>query len=64
MGLRLFSYEIRHFNMAFKQNNSNNTIKHFKHGYKWHIMKLDESLSKLHVYIILNRCTICELLDA
>ena len=30
--LRLFSYEINHFSMAFKQNKYKQHVKHLKHG--------------------------------
>ena len=49
MELRLFSYEIKYFNMLFMQINSNSTFRHFKHGRKQHIMKVHEILSILHI---------------
>ena len=44
--LWLFSFEIKHFNMEFMQNKLK---QHFKHGWKWQNIKLDEILRILHI---------------
>ena len=55
---RLFNYELNHFNMSLGKIYANNILKHFKHGLKLDIIKLDEILSIVHIKFVLVRCTV------
>ena len=47
--LRLLSYELNYFSMAYGQNYTNNILNIFKHAWKLDIMKLDKILSNFHI---------------